>query len=622
MHHSTRRVNSQVSVMAFVVATLILSPLLLSAAKPDARRRSDPLVTQSTAREVAAEVDRLIGDELRDMGVEPAAISGDEDFLRRVMLDLAGTLPSPNDVTLFGLDPDPNKRSKLIDRLLKGDTYAQTWARYWRDVIYSRATDQRSRRFQGMFEEWMTQQLQEGAGWHEIATELITATGDVSENGATALIFAHGGQAAEIAAETSRIFLGIQMQCANCHDHPTDRWKRKQFHEFAAYFPRIQVRSRRDQMKRTFEIVSFDASRSNRFDFRTNPQQMIKRFDKNGDRKLSKAEVDQPRIARVFERMLGLGDANNDGKLSIAEIRKIPQPNNFRRGSAEHYMPNLDDPVSKGKRVNPVFFVSGNHSSKDQSDLDRRQELADLTTASENAWFARAFVNRVWSEMLGEGFYSPIDDMGPDRDPQYPAVLAVLSEGFVASGHDIRWLFRTIANTNAYQREIRPSDTSEDTPAFAAATPMRLRADQLYSAITDVLGVDQFSQAGRGRGRGMYRGLRSPRNQFNELFGFDPSTAQADIVGTIPQALFLMNSPVIDRLIKGDRGTVLSHLLDEYENDEDAVNELYVRVLSREPSEQEMKICLDYRTSVESRSEAFEDLLWSLLNSSEFLSKR
>ena len=118
-----------------------------------------------------------------------------------------------------------------IERLLDSKAYAENWSRYWRDVIMMRATNQRIRLMQGSFERWMAEQLQDNVAWDKITTAMITAQGDVRENGDTALIFAHEAQATEVAAEVSRIFLGIQIQCANCHDHPTDKWKREQFHE-------------------------------------------------------------------------------------------------------------------------------------------------------------------------------------------------------------------------------------------------------------------------------------------------------------------------------------------------------------------------------------------------------
>ena len=148
--------------------------------------------------------------------------------------DIAGTIPTAKEVTLFGLDPDPNKRTKIVEHLLATDEYAWNWARYWRDVLFLRATNERARVMASTFEDWMVKQLQANAGWDDITRSLITGKGDISEHGETALIFIHEGNPEEIAGEVSRIFLGIQMQCANCHDHPTDKWTRDQFPSMVA----------------------------------------------------------------------------------------------------------------------------------------------------------------------------------------------------------------------------------------------------------------------------------------------------------------------------------------------------------------------------------------------------
>src|SRR5262249_1328546 len=191
------------------------------------------------------EIDRLVNRELQRDGIEAAPRTTDEQFVRRVMLDLTGQLPVPADVTEFGADRDPNKRAKLVDKLLAGDEYARHWARYWREVIAAPVTDRRGSALGRAFEEWMTTQLKENKGWGEIVRAMITAEGgcrfdDDGQNGAVFLLASHFGNdsANEQAAEVSRIFLGIQIQCAQCHDHPTDQWKRVQFHELAAYFAR------------------------------------------------------------------------------------------------------------------------------------------------------------------------------------------------------------------------------------------------------------------------------------------------------------------------------------------------------------------------------------------------
>src|SRR5579872_4421253 len=203
-----------------------------SAPKPTTHRPR-PNVDLKDSAAVAAAVDKLILSNLTESGTQPAPRTSDEDFLRRIHFDLAGTVPSAREVTLFGLDPDPQKREKVIERLLKSEEYSHNWAEYWRDVIFLRATDLKSRIVEGAFEKWMSDRIRDNEGWDKIVTTLLTASGPVADHGETGLIFAHGGQADELAAESSRIFLGIQIQCANCHDHPSDKWKRQQFHALA-----------------------------------------------------------------------------------------------------------------------------------------------------------------------------------------------------------------------------------------------------------------------------------------------------------------------------------------------------------------------------------------------------
>ncbi len=250
-----------------------------------------------------------------------------------------------------------------------------------------------------------------------------------------------------------------------------------------------------------------------------------------------------------FERLIEAADKNKDGTLSLDELKDAPRPgiDQMGRGSAEYYMPDLDDPTSRGTRIQPTFFVDHTSVPLGTTDLDRRLTLASLMTSADNPWFARAFVNRIWTEMLGAGFYMPVDDLGPQREAVLPDVLDALASGFVASGYDIKWVFRTIANTQAYRRRLHPS--TESGPAlFAAASPTRLRSDQIYHALQEALGtgslIERRGPQGRNPGGMMAAPGDAGRIVFNQLFGFDPSTPQDDVMGTIPQALFLMNSPV------------------------------------------------------------------------------
>ena len=580
---------------------------------------------QPVSAEIARQVDQLIDTALPSdaRGVPPAS---DEDFLRRVTLDLAGTVPSPGDVTRFGLDPSADKRSAVIDRLLESEDYARIWSAYWSEVIFSHATEARARIVQPQFETWMQEQLAANRPWDEITTELLTATGKISEDGETALIFAHTGQAEELAAEVSRIFLGIQLQCANCHDHPTDSWKREQFHQLAAFFPRITVRPETPGDIRTFIVDSNNMPEPRRGRVELDPEQTFRFLDRNRDGKISKAEGEQSRfIGERFAQLLDAADTNKDGGLSLEEFKNLPRPpaNAPGRGRSEHYMADLNDPSSRGTLMQPVFFVDGYKLASGTKDEDRREALARHITSKGNEWFARAFVNRVWAEMTGEGFYMPIDDIGPERTAQFPEALDLLAHAFAETDYDVKWLFRTIASTQTYQREIRPRTPGAESVAFASASPTRLRSDQVYNSLTKVLGVERLN-AERGRGRGgLFAPGRDPgRAAFAQLFGFDPSTPQDDIVGSIPQALYLMNSPQLETLIRGDGDTRLGRILRQFPDDREALSEVYLLTLGREPSDREVRINTEHVAEVGSRGEAFEDILWSLLNSSEFLSKR
>jgi hypothetical protein len=514
--------------------------------------------------EAAAQVDRLLSRDLgttASMNVPPAS---DETFLRRVSLDVTGRLSSPAEVTGFVLDPAGDKRQQAVRRLLASDDYGRNWGRYWRDVILYRRSEDRALIASRALESFLTDEINRGAGWHEIARSLITATGDVLEDGSTALVMAQMGQAEEITAEVSRIFLGVQIQCAQCHDHPTDRWKRQQFHELAAFFPRIAVRPKLNATPRSFEVVSVDF---------------------------------MPRFAR---------------------------PGMQRRGSLEHYMPDLNDPASRGTLVEPKFFLTGRSLDAGTPDQDRRSTLVDWITDPSNPWFARAYVNRIWSELTGEGFYEPIDDLGPERHCSAPQTMEFLAEQFAAHDYDMRWLLETILATEAYQRDSRQRRSAEQ-PAFAANCPQRLRSDQLYDALLTALDMPDFSgfgQAGRG-GNGMYRGLATPRMLFGQTFGYDPSTPRDEVAGSIPQALFLMNSPLVTSAASANRRDAgLGKLLAEHDDDGVVISELYLRCLAREPRSDELKTCLSYLKRVGNRNEAFEDLLWALVNSTEFLHRK
>lgn len=500
-------------------------------------------------------VDELIAAEMRagSRSIEPATLTTDEQFIRRVTLDLTGQLPSPARISEFVSAGSADKRAKLIDELLQSDAYARHWARFWRDVVSARITNRRSMGLTRSFEEWLYERFRAGASWKEITRSILQAEGELrftlntpsAENGALFFLVAHEGEEAEErAAETSRVFLGIQIQCAQCHDHPTEKWKRRQFHEFAAYFSRIK-----------FEQL-----------------------------------FDEKKLAGV--------------KLTILSDR-------------EHKMASLTNP-EESSPVHPRF-LDGRAPAENLTDRERRRALADSVVDDENYWFAASYVNRVWGELMGRSFYGHVDDLGSQKEVIFPDVLRGLTGAFQASDYDIKRMFRTILNTDAYQRRIR-ADAAGSSP-FIAASSTRLRADSLWDSLVHVFGKIEpgarFHTGGGVRFNGSFL-----EGKFRAEFDFDPSLDAEEVDGTIPQALFLMNNQVLNKHIQATRTNFLGRVLRECPKDAEAIDRIYLSALARRPTDRESSRCLAHIAASATRPEAFEDILWALINSTEFQRKR
>ena len=311
-----------------------------------------------------SELDRLLAEAQAAEHVEPAPGASDEQFIRRVYLDLKGALPPVNAVVAFNALKEPDKRAALIDELLELDDFSRLQSRYWRDVIQARATEPRgfvTYPRSVSLERWLYEQFRARRSWAGIAHDLLTAQGeyklsDPTIGGALGFLMNHTSDT-EIARanDTARVFLGMNIQCAQCHDAPEHVWKRQQFHELAAYFGRL-----------SFKV---NVNAKNNYNFITSL--VVK----------SKGEYLTP-------------DAY-DAKITT------PTP--------------------------PRFFLTGQSLPAGASDQERRQALADCVTSGENYYFAAALVNRVWGRLMGQPFTQAVEDLGPIQEVTYPQVLLRLA---------------------------------------------------------------------------------------------------------------------------------------------------------------------------------------------------
>jgi Protein of unknown function (DUF1549)/Protein of unknown function (DUF1553) len=508
----------------------------------------------STERLQPGEIDRLIQAELSTVGAKTAPFITDEQFLRRAFLDVTGKPPTPGDISQYLADKSPDRKAKLIDKLLDSPDYAKHWGRYWRNVVVSRQSDFRAQIFSTNFENWLVKEFQKNRSWGLMVDDMLTATDiirldDREKNGQAFFISTRTGADAktELAAETARIFLGIQIQCAQCHNHPSDIWKRQDFHEFAAYFARVRAQQVQEEKK-------------------------------------------------------------------LAGMKIVSSP------FGEHLMPGKDDP-KKGTPIQPRF-LQGKAPGRSMTDLARRRSLAASITSQDNPWFAGAYVNRIWGELMGQAFVMPIDDMGPEKEVVMPAVLARVAGSFRGSAYNPKQLFKDILMSDVYCRQIR---LGESEMFASSAQPTRLQADTLWHSLVATLGPISGGFGGGpkgfggGFGRGGFGGLEGA---FKREFSFDPSTKPSEVEGSISQALMMMNNPQINQKIQAKGESVLGKILAANASDDDALKAVYLRTLSRQPTEREVSRCKAFIATVGNRAEAYEDILWTLVNSTEFQTRR
>jgi Protein of unknown function (DUF1549)/Protein of unknown function (DUF1553) len=527
--------------------TLLRLSLLLPLALPWSAAVPARAADRPAERAVAAQVDAALAHALgKDVALPPPA--DDETFLRRASFDLTGRLPAPEEVIAFLADKAPDKRARLIDRLLASDAYAVNWGRYWRDVVtYHTPASGNYLRWE-LFTNWWVAQLRANRPWDDVVRALVTADGVNDECAPVNYLTAHFGNPVEVAATTSRVFLGVQLQCAQCHDAKSEPWKREQFHELVAFFGR----------------------------------------------------------ARLVQHK----DVNGRGTPYAIEGRE----------DGQYDMTDKKDPT----RLIPMRprFLTGETVSPDASDAERRAALARFLTSPKNPWFARAYVNRIWTALMGWGFYPGLADLGSGTAPEYPEVLDLLSREWVASGYDVRWLFRTLANTEAYQRHLQPRSHSE--AAVPAVCPDRLRPEQIFEEMVRALGFDENDKTipapapSEAPAVARHTGLR---HMVYQAFKVDPSLPAEEVDGTIPQALLMMNSVLVNTYTAAKGKTFLAQALAKGQPDDEIVTALYEKTLARKPRAEELDTCRRYLKKVGNRQEGLEDVFWSLINSTEFLTK-
>ena len=515
-----------------VGAWLILGPAAFGASSV----RDD-----SARHEMTQRIDALLEQQWAAADVTPARIATDGEFLRRAYLDLTGVIPRASEVREFLADDRTDKRAQLVDQLLASPRYATHMATTWRNRILPLGVDPaRSREAMGL-QKWLRTRFARNLRYDNLVGELLLTIGG-DELGPALYFQANDLSPEKLAASSAELFLGLKLECAQCHDHPYADWSQRDFWGLAAFFARVKAPDdRRGMMMASYRIVDAD----------------------RGDVRLPESsEIVPPKYPR--------GDTAGD------EVRRT-----------------------------------------------RRAQLAIWMTSRDNHFFARAAVNWAWTHLFGAGLVDSLDNVEDEDSSTQAQLLDELAKYFVDSGYDLRQLWRTLAATRAYQMSSGQEPAGSTAPhLFARMLAKPLTPEQLYDSfivLSPPRGSDMVGGYGELRTAGSLD--EDPvRAEFVRRMRPPPGEVTEYRAGTL-QALMLMNGPATGGVTAYDSSKLVGALDAPFMDDAAQVESLFLAVLARTPDEEEQRTCVEAlqpSTSPAERKRALSDILWALLNSTEF----
>ena len=526
----------------------------------------------------AQAVDRFLSLAWKLDKVEPAKGIADAAFARRVYLDLLGRIPNAQEAAGFASNRARDKRARLIETLLASGEYARHMREIFDFVLMERRGGEwENRRNDQKWFAFLEDAFTRNRPWNEVVRDLIVARPEVTEDrGAVWYLYERQNNAQAIAEALAPVVFGLQVKCAQCHDHMVAR-EIKQAHYWGM-------------------VAAFNRSKN----------------------------VDTPQGPGVAESAIG-------GFVSFANLKKESQPalltffngRNIAEQRPKEGEKETDSPelyiVPPGKQTETSESRPQRRRRQAAPKADevavpkfsRRAAFADAVT-KDNPLLASAMANRVWAMLFGRGLVHPVDLMDSKHPASHPELLEWLSRDFERSGYDVKRLIRTLCNTKAYQLDSRAARRGKaKSPApetFARALDKPLTAEQLFRTLLVATG-NQADQDGKIAGLSE----RDLRYAFIAQF---PDLFPAEYNATLSQAMFLSNSPLFDQLL-APRGDNLAARLTAENNTETRVRRAFDAVFAREPDREELRECMTY-LAARSPEAGVKQLLWAMLSSAEF----
>ncbi|MEO2022592.1 MAG: DUF1549 domain-containing protein [Pirellulaceae bacterium] len=508
----------------------------------------------------------------KEYEITPSAPATDGEWVRRLYLDILGRIPTVAELNTFLGEKDPDKRTKLVARLLYDESYteeyARNWTTIWTNVLIGRSggTERNSLTNRAGLQKYLRDSFARNKYYDKMVHELVTATGHNSPgaedfNGAVNfLTMKLDEKASRATAETAKIFLGLQVQCTQCHNHPFNEWKQQKFWEMNAFFRQTRA---------------------------------LRRFVP-GTRTVSGAE---------------LIDQDFAGEGGTSEALEADIFYELRNGLTKVAYPVFVDGTSIGR-------------SGYVEDVIRRKELGKLILSSE--YLEKTIVNRMWAHFMGHGFTKPIDDMGPHNPSTHPLLLDYLAGQVRKKNFDLKPLIGWIALSQPYALSSRTNATNAkvddplmgETPKFSHFYLRQMRAEELYESLV----IATEAQKTRGSYSEQEKAKGDWLRQFIVAFGTDDGEETTTFNGTIPQALMMFNGDLIKRATSKDNGSFLSSVAKDKTRSAQKINLLFLTALARKPTKKELTVANQLLLARKGDvTGALQDIWWAVLNSNEFI---
>lgn len=527
------------------------------ASLPEAQKQVTPVYPQ---------IDVLIARSIPKDQLAAVTLASDAEFLRRLYLDLLGTIPTAQEARAFLNDRSINKRARLIDQLLAKPEHARHLSHVVDVMLMDRRPDQRVPTTE--WREYLLRAFAENRPWDQLIREILSADGsDPKTRPAAKFLLDRDGEANQITRDVSRLFFGRNLQCAQCHDHPlVNDYKQEHYYGLAAFFNRTTLFPNAEDKKGILvEKAEGEVSFQDVFD------------------KAKKVRTTKPRLI---------------------SLTAISEPT-FEKGK-EYKVP-----PKKGEKPQPVF--------------SRRAQLAPLLTSKDNQAFARATVNRFWAMLMGRGLIHPLDLDNSENLPSHPAILELLTKEFIANRYNLRWLVREITLSQSYQRSSEvPLELKEIDPSKWVVAPLKpLSPEQMAFAMMQATGLTDAERIALGTKyteATLYAKLNSQVPSFVSTFGTRPGEPEGlSFLATLEQSLFLKNGFQLRSWLAIRNANLMDRLV-KLKDDAQITDELFLSILTRLPSLEERTevIKMLQTTPASQRQATLSELSWSLLTSVEF----